>query len=203
MATIKRKRSLANGSAAGKPNLTMAYGAVASDLLQRLGDAQAAQMGPPTSSEDKVAPATNEDRVKAWNTRNPEATDEAMLAMAQQKYQEHLQAGMDPEKAQRATAEDLTHFRYNQRLKIYTYGRIGFNEQVEAAERMAKVAARASTPNPLPPPPTMPTAQLTNGQMAAEPVPPPVAPPPAVPPAPIVAEVAPMVEGPDASNYGL
>lgn len=164
MATIKRQK----GKAAGSPNLTMAYGAVASDLLQRLGDAQAAQMGPPTSTEDKVAPATNADRVKAWNARNPAATDEAMLALARQKYQEHLASGMDPQKAERATAEDLTHFRYDQRLPLYTYGMVGFAEQVEAAERMAKIAARETAPNPLPPAPTMPSAAMTNAGMAPD-----------------------------------
>lgn len=152
----------AGGKAVSSQNLTMVYGAVANDLMQRLGDSQAAQMGPPTSSEDKVKPATNADRVEAWNARNPEATDDAMMRMAMQKYQEHIAGGMPPDKAQRATAEDLTHFRYGQRLKIYTYGTVGFREQVEAAERMAKIAARESTPDPPPPSPTMPSAALTN-----------------------------------------
>lgn len=162
MATVKKNRARPGGA----PTLTSAYSAVASDLMQRIGDAQAALMGPPTSTEDQVTPAGNDERVAAWNARNPEATDDAMLRMAFQKYQEHLAAGMPSEKAERATAEDLTHYRYGQKMKVYTYGTVGFTEQVALAQRMAKLAARESTPEPLPPPPAMPSAAMTNAEMA-------------------------------------
>ena len=142
-----------------KSSLVTVYGSVAEDLMKRLGDSQAAQMGPPTSTEDKVEPATDADRVNAWNAMNPAATDQAMLELARQKYAEHLQSGMDPQKAERATAEDLTHFRYDQRLKLYTYGWVGFKEQVAAAERLAKLAKRETTPDPPAPPPTMTSLQ--------------------------------------------
>lgn len=164
------------------------YAAVANDLMTRLGDSMAIQAGPPIG--DPVEPATDEDRVKAWNARNPAATDEAMLQLAQQKYQEHIGAGMTPDVAQKATAEDLTHFRYGQRLKLYTYGQVDFKSQVEEAKRIKRLAARASTPYPSVPPPSMPSAIQTN--LATDPtlaqtlgVPPiPPAPPPAAPAAP-------------------
>jgi hypothetical protein len=145
------------------------YAAVASDLMTRLGDAVAAQAGPPTS--EAVIPNTNEAQIDAWNARDPKATDEAMLALARQKYQEHIQAGMPADVAQRATAEDLTHFRYGQRLKLYTYGQVGYSEQVAEAKRLAKLAARENTPNPPLPPPSMPTAALTNLTTMGMPVP--------------------------------
>jgi len=169
-------------------SFAQAYAAVGNDLMQRLGDAQAALAGPPIG--DPVAPATDADRVKAWNARDPQATDEAMRQLAQQKYQEHIAAGMTPDVAEKATAEDLTHFRYGQRLKLYTYGQVGYAEQVKEAQRLAKLAARASTPYPSVPPPSMPSAIQTN--LATDPtlaetlgVPPiPPAPPPAAPAAP-------------------
>lgn len=138
------------------------YAAVANDLMTRLGDAVAAQAGPPTS--EPVVPATNDLAVDAWNARNPAATDEAMLQLARQKYQEHVASGMPADVAQRATAEDLTHFRYGQRLKLYTHGQVGYAEQVAEAKRLAKLAAREATPNPPTPPPSMPSAVLTNLQ---------------------------------------
>jgi hypothetical protein len=138
------------------------YVTVAGDLMQRIGDAQAAIAGPPIG--DPVEPATDADRVNAWNARNPEATDEAMLQRAQQKYQEHIQSGMPADVAQKATAEDLTHFRYGQRLTLYTYGQVGYTEQVKEAQRLSKLAARTSTPNPPLPPPDQATGALTNLQ---------------------------------------
>jgi hypothetical protein len=185
----KRVGGMGRSKASSSQNLTLVYASVASDLMQRLGDAQAAQMGPPTSKEDKVAPATTADRVKSWNSRKPEATDEAMMEMARQKYQEHITAGMDPETAQRATAEDLTHFRYDQRLTLYTYGQVGFAEQVEAAARMAKLAARESTPDPLLPAPAMPSAAMTNAAYT------PTAMAPELPPTPTNLPM-PMLPGP-------
>jgi hypothetical protein len=149
----------------GALSLGDVYGAVAGDLMQRIGDAQAAAAGPPIS--DEVEPATDKDRAEAWWARRPEATDDAMMQLAQQKYAEHRQAGMDDQKAQAATAEDLTHFRYGQRLKLYTYGQVGFKAQVDEAKRLRRLAARESTPDPEPHPPTMPSAALTNA--AAQP----------------------------------
>ena len=148
----------------GTLSLGDVYGSVAQDLMQRIGDAQAAAAGPPIS--DEVTPATDKDRAEAWWARRPEATDQAMMQLAQQKYAEHRRAGMDDQKAQAATAEDLTHFRYGQRLKLYTYGQVGFKAQVEEAKRLAKLAARESTPNPEPPAPTMPSAAMTTAAAA-------------------------------------
>lgn len=150
---------------AGALSLGDVYGSVARDLMQRIGDAQAAAAGPPIG--DEVAPATDKDRAEAWWARRPEATDDAMRQLAAQKYAEHRRAGMDDEKAQLATAEDLTHFRYGQRLKLYTYGQVDFKAQVAEARRLAKLAAREGTPDPQPAPPTMPSAALTNA--AAQP----------------------------------
>ena len=141
-------------------SLTDVYASVAEDLKQRIGDAQAAQAGPPIT--EALEPATDEKRVAAWLARRPEATDEAMMTMAQEKYAAHRAAGLDEEKAKRATAEDLTHFRYAYRLKQYTYGQIGYADQVKEARRLSKLAARKTTPDPPPPPPTMPSASLTN-----------------------------------------
>ena len=146
-----------------KPRTTsfpQVYASVANELMKRIGDSMAIQAGPPVSEE--IVPATNDLAVDAWNARDPAATDEAMLALAQQKYQEHIAAGMTPDVAQRATAEDLTHFRYGQRLKLYTYGQTDYKEQVAEAKRLAKLAARKTTPNPPMPPPSMPSAALTN-----------------------------------------
>jgi len=144
----------------GGITLTQVYGSVAEELKRRIGDAQAAQAGPPVSEE--IVPATNDLAVDAWNARNPAATDEAMRQLAEQKYQEHVASGMTPDTAQRATAEDLTHFRYGQRLKLYTYGQVDFKSQVEEAKRLKRLAARTTTPNPPMPPPSMPSAALTN-----------------------------------------
>jgi hypothetical protein len=146
------------------------YATAASDLMTRLGDSIAIQAGPPTS--EPLVPATEELQVKAWNERNPAATDEAMQQLAIQKYQEHIGSGMPPDVAQRATAEDLTHFRYGQRLKLYTYGQTDFAEQIAEAKRLAKLAARETTPNPPLPPPTMPSAALTNLTGMGAPLPP-------------------------------
>lgn len=153
----------------GGIHLTQVYGSVAEELKRRIGDAQAAQAGPPTSEE--VVPATDEALVNAWNARNPAATDDAMLALAQQKFQEHLASGLPADVAQRATAEDLTHFRYGQRLALYTYGQTDFAEQVAEAKRLAKLAARQNTPAPPVPPPTMPSAALTNLTTMGAPLP--------------------------------
>lgn len=190
-------------------NLAVAYGSVAADLMKRLGDAQAAQAGPPVSEE--VEPATDEKRVTAWNARRPEATDEAMMQMARERYQEHLRAGMDPEKAQRATAEDLTHFRYGKRLQLYTDGQIGFQEQVKEAARLAKLAQRKTTPDPMPPAPTMPSARLTNAatmqpSMMTEPAPAAPAtsgmPPPATSPGLVAQDRLPMTPPPPETGPG-
>ncbi|HEX6786965.1 MAG TPA: hypothetical protein VF076_07190 [Acidimicrobiales bacterium] len=161
-----------------------AYATVSEQLKQRLGDAQAAQMGPPVASD--IQPAGDAERVKAWNARNPEATDQAMQQLAAQKYAEHTQAGLPQDQAIKATAEDLTHFRYGQRLPLYTYGQVGYREQIKEAERIARLAKRETTPDPEPPTPTMPSASLTNAQMvpaeaAPEPAPPLGMPPEAVP----------------------
>jgi hypothetical protein len=153
----------------GGMHLTQVYGSVAEELKRRIGDAQAAQAGPPTSEE--IVPSSEELQVKAWNERNPAATDEAMQQLAAQKYQEHVQSGMPPDVAQRATAEDLTHFRYGNRLKLYTYGQTDFAEQVAEAKRLAKLAARENTPDPPLPPPTMPSAALTNLTAMGAPLP--------------------------------
>lgn len=144
----------------GALTLGEVYGSVAQDLMTRIGDAQAAQAGPPIG--DEIVPATDKDRVEAWHARRPEATDQAMMQLAQQKYAEHRQAGMDDQKAQAATAEDLTHFRYGQRMKLYTYGQVDFKAQVKEAQRLSKLAARDATPDPEPAPPTMPSAALAN-----------------------------------------
>lgn len=179
----------------GALSLGDVYGSVAQDLMQRIGDAQAAAAGPPIG--DDIAIATDADRVEAWWARRPEATDQAMLALAQQKYAEHKQQGMDDQRAQAATAEDLTHFRYGQRLKLYTYGQVGFKSQVEEARRLRRLAARETTPNPDQPPPSMPSAQLTNVQATGQPA-------AAVAPTTGANTVGmePTVEGPGASSYG-
>lgn len=167
------------------------YANVSADLTRRIGDAQAALSGPPVTSD--IVPATDETRVNAWNARNPEATDQAMLALALQKYQEHLHRGLDPALAQKATAEDLTHFRYSQRLKLYTYGQVSFEDQVEEARRLKRLAERRTTPNPPLPPPTQPSAALTNLQTMDLPT----APPGELPPGPmeLAASSAPAVPG--------
>jgi hypothetical protein len=149
-------------------NLAAVYGIVAGDLQKKLGDAQAAQAGPPVTQE--ITPVTDADRVDAWNARDPKATDEAMMQMALQKYQEHLAAFGDPEKARQATAEDLTHFRYGKRVTLYTYGAVGYAEQVQQAEQLSRLAKRKTTPDPPPPPPSMPTAALTNAETTGMPV---------------------------------
>lgn len=114
------------------------YSAVADDLQRRIGDAQAATLGPPASVE--VVPANDDLRRQRWTEPHPEATDEAMLAFGQEKYQEHLARGLDPEKAQRALAEDLTHFRYRGRVGLYTHGQVGWKDQVKEAKRLKRLA---------------------------------------------------------------
>jgi hypothetical protein len=156
-----------------------AYAAVGGDLTKRLGDAQAALAGPPIG--DKVEPAGDTERAEAWNARHPEATDEAMVHLAVERYQSHRAAGMDEARATRATAEDLTHFRYRNRVKIYTYGMVDFSDQVKEAQRIAKLAQRESTPNPLPPQPDQRTAALTNAQMQGVELPAEVPPAPELP----------------------
>jgi hypothetical protein len=129
------------------------YATVSQTLLKELGDSLAVEAGPPTSVE--VTPIADPGRAKAWNEPAPEATDEAMLQLAEQRYAEHRASGMDDQKARQATAEDLTHFRYRGRQGIYMNGTVSWAEQVREAERMARVAAR----HPAPPPP-LPPAQL-------------------------------------------
>ena len=116
------------------------YAAVAQHLQGQLGDALAAQAGPPTSVE--VVPASDQTRVEAWNTPHPAATDAAMWQLAQQKYAEHRAAGLPDEQAQQATAEDLTHFRYRARQPLYSLGTTSWGEQVKEAARLSKLAAK-------------------------------------------------------------
>lgn len=116
------------------------YAAVAMDLRRKIGDAQAATLGPPASIE--VVKANDDLRLRAWTEPHPEATEEAMLAFGRQKLQEHLAAGMDPARAQRALAEDLTHFHYRGRARLYTAGNIGWKEQVQAAGQMKRLAEK-------------------------------------------------------------
>src|SRR4051794_33626850 len=127
------------------PSFATVFGSVAEELKRRIGDAQAAQMGPPVA--DDIEPAGDDERVRAWNARDPKATDQAMMALARQKYAEHRAAGLPEDKAIKATAEDLTHFRYGQRLAVYTYGQVGYREQIKEAERIAKLAKRDTTPD--------------------------------------------------------
>jgi hypothetical protein len=117
-----------------------AYAAVANDLQQRIGDAQAAMAGPPASVEP--VPANDADRVRAWMTPHPEATDEAMMALAQQKLQEHTASGRSREDAVRMTAEDVTHARYPGRLLLYSLGTTTWSEQVKNARYLKRLAAK-------------------------------------------------------------
>lgn len=154
--------------------LATVYGSVAEELRRKLGDSQAAQMGPPLAED--IEPAGDAERVRAWNARNPRATDAAMLALAAERYAEHRASGLPEDKAIRATAEDLTHFRYGQRVAIYTYGQVDVRSQVAEAQRMKRLAARETTPDPEPPPPTMPSAEATVADVAGDrhrPAPPP------------------------------
>jgi hypothetical protein len=148
-------------------SLVSVYGSVAEELKQRIGDAQAAQAGPPVALE--IEPATDEKRVDAWNARRPEATDAAMQAMATERFAAHRAAGMSPEKAEQATAEDLTHFRYGQRMRLYAHGQVSHADQVKEAKRLSRLAARTTTPEPPAPPPTMPSGALTNATAVAPP----------------------------------
>lgn len=141
-----------------KPTFADAYAAVANDLQQRIGDAQAAMSGPPASVEP--VPATDADRLKAWQTAHPEATDQAMHALAAQQYPKHLASGRSVAEATQMTAEDLTHFRYRGRLPLYTLGTTTWGEQVKNAEQMKRLAAKdsqdapsaPSSPSPATPP---------------------------------------------------
>jgi len=129
------------------------YATVAQTLLRELGDSLAVEAGPPTTVE--VVPITEPGRAKAWNEPHPEATDQAMRELAEQRLAEHLASGMDDEKARQAVAEDLTHFRYRKRMEQYTAGTVSWAEQVREAQRLSRVASR----HPVPPPP-LPPAQL-------------------------------------------
>jgi hypothetical protein len=117
-----------------------AYAVVSTDLMTQIGDALAAESGPPAATE--VRPATERIRMEAWNQAHPEATDEAMWGLAQQRYAEHRQAGMDDQRARRAVAEDLTHFKYRARMPLYTLGTTRWTEQVKEAERLARRSER-------------------------------------------------------------
>jgi len=137
-----------------KRTLGDAYTAVSSDLLKQLGDGVAAEAGPPMSVDvERVGDAA---RVEAWNTPDPKATDQALWQLAQQKTQEHSQAGMKPEEVVQAVAEDLTHARYPGRVPLYTAGTVGWAEQVREAQRLARVAARRAPPPEPPAPPVYP-----------------------------------------------
>ena len=132
------------------------YASVADELRRRIGDAQAQASGPPASVE--VRAAGDDDYARAWDARRPEATDAAMAALAARKYAEHVAAGMPEDKAERATAEDLTHFRYGQRLALYTHGNVDYADQIKEAKRLARLAekrraAQAEQPDPLGLPP--------------------------------------------------
>ena len=129
------------------------YATVAQTLLKELGDSLAVEAGPPTTVD--VVPITDPGRAKAWNEPNPEATDQAMRQLAEQRLAEHLASGMDDTKARQAVAEDLTHFRYRKRMEQYTAGTVSWAEQVREATRLSRVASR----HPVPPPP-LPPAQL-------------------------------------------
>jgi len=129
------------------------YATVAQTLLKELGDSLAVEAGPPTTVD--VVPITEPVRAKAWNEPHPEATDQAMRELAEQRYAEHTQSGMDDEKARQAVAEDLTHFRYRARMPLYTSGTVSWAEQVREATRLSRAAQR----QPVPPPP-LPPAQL-------------------------------------------
>jgi len=153
-----------------------AYAAVAQDLMGQLGDSLAADAGPPTGVE--VVPASEADRVKAWNTPHPEATDQAMWRLAVQKAAEHRAAGLPPDQVERAVAEDLTHFRYRNRQGLYTLGTVSWDEQVREAERLARAAARRE-PEPKPPAPPSP---YVPGPPGGPPGPLPGSPPPGMPP---------------------
>jgi len=168
-------------------DFALAYAAVADRLRAELGDALAAEAGPPVSI--KLAPRTAELTAKQWNEPHPEATDQAMWALAQQKYAEHLQAGMDDATARRATAEDLTHFRYRGRLPLYTDGTTSWQEQVRNAEQMAKEASRLAE-GMLPSPNK--AAEETGTPASAQPLTSPLAAPsPETPPGPGPAPLTP------------
>jgi hypothetical protein len=145
------------------------YATVAQTLLKELGDSLAVEAGPPASVE--VAPIADPGRAKAWNTPHPEATDAAMRELAEQRYAEHRQSGMDDEKARQAVAEDLTHFRYRARQQLYVLGTTSWAEQVREATRLSRAAGR----HPVPPPP-LPPAQLP-GVPSPSPAMPPGTPP--------------------------
>lgn len=129
------------------------YATVAQTLLKELGDSLAVEAGPPASVE--VVPITDPGRARAWNEPHPEATDQAMRELADQRLAEHLASGMDDAKARKAVEEDLTHFRYRKRMEQYTAGTVSWTEQVKEATRLSRVASR----HPVPPAP-LPPAQL-------------------------------------------
>jgi hypothetical protein len=114
--------------------------------LSEIGNSLAQQAGPPASLE--VQPLTERDRIKAWNEPHPKATDEAMMQLAVQKYQEHRQKGLPDADARRATAEDLTHFRYRARMALYTQGTTEWTEQVKEAQRLSKLAGKVAEEQP-------------------------------------------------------
>lgn len=116
------------------------YAAVSEELKRKLGDAQASALGPPPSVE--VEPANDDAYRQAWQARDPQVTDEALLALGQQKYQEHLAKGLDPEKARRALAEDLTHAMYPYRARLYTHGQVDWKAQAKEAGRLKRLADR-------------------------------------------------------------
>lgn len=128
---------------AGKapPNFSQAYYAVSRDKLAQLGDSLAQQAGEPAGIE--VRPATDRVRVRAWDQKHPEATDEAMIALAAQKYAEHRGRGLADEDARKATAEDLTHFKYRARQALYTQGTTDWKQQVAEATRLSRLSSRS------------------------------------------------------------
>lgn len=141
------------------PTFADAYSAVANDLRQRIGDAHAAQAGPPASLETQ--PVTDRDRARAWQAAHPEATDEAMRTLAQQRYQQHRASGRSEDDAERMTAEDLTHYRYRARMPLYTLGIVSWKDQVKEAKRLARLAERGNDGDDGPPPP--PEGGTTDG----------------------------------------
>lgn len=124
------------------------YAAVAVDLMARIGDTLAAQSGPPVTNEQVAI--NDRDRARAWNQRGADEgpdgvavprTDEQAHALAQQRYPLHRQQLGDDDQAVLATAEDLTHFLYPARLKLYTQGNVAYADQIKEATRLSKLAA--------------------------------------------------------------
>jgi hypothetical protein len=135
-----------------------AYAAVAQHLQSQLGDNLAVQAGPPTSVP--VTPASDRQKAEAWNTPHPQATDEAMWGLAQQKYAEHRGAGLPEDKAIAATAEDLTHFRYRARQPLYSLGTTSWGEQVAEAKRLARLASKQGEEQGAQPPGVPPAEEM-------------------------------------------